>query len=341
MTLWRPIGQWSDFGGRNDVVLGPHQPVKRRRETRGSRSDFQSLVSRRSLCHCRLRHVGIDPVIFQGRGQCCSVGGVGPSVLWSFVLLAVLVRLMGRWVELWRELHSPKLMAILGLNAFLMAVNWLTFIYAIETHQTIQASLGYFINPLVNVLLGVVFLRERLRPFQILSIVLAAVGVLVLAGWVGKVPWIALTLAASFSLYALMRKKTPVDGLASVTVETLVMTPFALAYLGYLATTDNLTGTGLGTIGLLTLSGLCTTVPLLFFAAAARRLPLSSLGILQYLTPTMQFSVAVICFGEVFTSAHMVSFALIWTAIAIYTADSYRAVRQARLDVIEPFGADP
>jgi chloramphenicol-sensitive protein RarD len=284
---------------------------------------------------------GLIPLYFKAVAKVAPPEVLAHRALWSFVLLAVLVRLMGRWAELWRELHSPKLMAILGLNAFLMAANWLMFIYAVTTGQTVQASLGYFINPLVNVLLGVVFLRERLRPLQMLSIALAAVGVLVLAGWVGKVPWIALTLAGTFALYALMRKKTPVDGLASVTVETLLMTPLALAYLGYLATTDNLTGTGLGTIGLLTLSGLCTTVPLLCFAAAARRLPLSTLGILQYLTPTLQFLVAVVAFGEPFTLAQKVSFACIWTAIGIYTADSYRAVRQARLDVIEPFGADP
>jgi chloramphenicol-sensitive protein RarD len=283
---------------------------------------------------------GLIPLYFKAVAHVAPPEVLAHRALWSFVFLAVLVRLMGRWAELWRELHSPKLVAILGLNALLIAINWLTFIYAVATRQTVQASLGYFINPLVNVLLGVVFLRERLRPLQMLSIALAVAGVLVLSGIVGEVPWIALTLAASFAFYGLMRKLTPVDGLASVTVETLLMTPLALAYLGYLAEADTLTGTGLGTIGLLTLSGLCTTVPLLCFAAAAKRLPLSTMGIIQYLTPTMQFSVAVVCFGEPFTRAQMVSFAFIWTAIGIYTADSYRAVRQAKLDMIEPFGAD-
>jgi chloramphenicol-sensitive protein RarD len=231
-------------------------------------------------------------------------------------------------------------MLILGLNALLMAANWLTFIYSVVSGQVVQASLGYFINPLVNVLLGVVFLRERLRPCQTLSIVLAAVGVLVLTGLIGEVPWIALTLASTFALYALMRKKTPVDGLASVTVETLAMTPFALAYLGYLAATANVTGSGPETIGLLMLSGLVTTVPLLCFAAAARRLPLSTLGILQYLSPTLQFLVAVVGFAEPFSSAQMIGFACIWTGIGIYTADSFRAARQARLDLVEPFGGD-
>jgi chloramphenicol-sensitive protein RarD len=251
------------------------------------------------------------------------------------VLLAALVGLLGRWGELWQELHSPKLVLILSLNALLMGGNWLMFIYAVGSGQTVQASLGYFINPLVNVLLGVVFLGERMRPWQMLAIALAAVGVLVLTWLVGEVPWIALTLAFSFALYALMRKKTPMDGLASITVETLLMTPFSLAFLAYWASTDKLTGTGPANIGLLMLSGLCTTVPLLFFAAAARRLPLSTLGFLQYMTPTLQFLVAVVVFGEQFSTHHLISFACIWTAIALYSADSYRAVRDTRPVLVE------
>ena len=146
---------------------------------------------------------------------------------------------------------------------------------------------------------------------------------------------VALTLAATFALYGLMRKMTPVDGLASVTVETLFMTPLALAYLGYLASGDCLTGNRPTTIGLLILSGPVTTVPLLFFAAAARRLPLSTLGILQYLTPTLQFLVAVLCFGESFSTPQVVSFACIWTALGIYTADSFHAAQQSRLGSAE------
>ena len=174
-----------------------------------------------------------------------------------------------------------------------------------------------------------------------MSILLAVVGVLVLAGFVGEVPWIALTLALTFGLYGLMRKIMPVDGLVSLTVETLAMMPVALAYLAYLGTTRHGTEGGLGTLGLLALSGPVTTVPLLFFGAAARRLRLSTMGILQYISPTLQFLLAVVAFGEPFSTAQIVSFACIWTAIAVYTADSYRAVRQARLALLEPFGADP
>jgi len=273
-----------------------------------------------------------------------AVAGVAPvevlahRALWSFAVLAVLVAFLGRWTELGRELRSGKLLVMLGLSTLFIAANWLVFIYAVISGQVLQASLGYFINPLVNVLLGVVFLRERLRPYQTLSIMLALVGVLVLAGFVGEVPWIALTLALTFALYGLMRKIMPVDGLVSLTVETLAMTPIALAYLGYVGATRQGAGSSIGTLGMLMLSGPVTTVPLLFFGAAARRLQLSTMGILQYLSPTLQFLLAVVAFQEHFSMAQIVSFGCIWTAIAVYTADSFRAVRQA---LVEPFGADP
>jgi len=256
--------------------------------------------------------------------------------LWSFVFLAVLVRFLGRWTELGRQMRNPRVLAVLSLNALLIAVNWLTFIYAVVSNQVLQSSLGYFINPLVTVLLGMLFLRERLRPYQIVSIAVATIGVLIMAGLVEGMPWIALTLAFSFALYALMRKLTPVDGLLSVTVETLVLSPIALIYLGDLAFEAGGVGHGPGAFGVLMLSGLVTTVPLLFFAGAARRLTLSTLGILQYLTPSMQFLLAVAVFREAFTSAQLVSFACIWTAIGIYTADSFRAARQPPPEAPEP-----
>ena len=230
---------------------------------------------------------------------------------------------------------------MLGLSTLFIAANWLVFIYAVVSGQVLQASLGYFINPLANVLLGVLFLRERLRPYQVLSLGLALAGVLVLAVFVGAAPWVALALALTFALYGLMRKIMPVDGLVSLTVETLVMTPIALAYLGYLGAMRQGSGTSLGILGLLALSGPITTVPLLFFGAAARRLRLSTMGILQYLSPTLQFLLAVVAFHERFSYAQIASFACIWTAIAIYTTDSFRAMQQARLDLVEPFGADP
>ena len=283
---------------------------------------------------------GLIPLYFKAVVSVAPVEVLAHRALWSFAVLAVLVAVMGRWAELGRELRSGKLLAMLGLSTLLIAANWLVFIYAVISGHVLQASLGYFVNPLVNVLLGVVFLRERLRPYQTLSIMLALGGVLVLAGFVGKVPWIALTLALTFGLYGLMRKIMPVDGLVSLTVETLAMTPVALAYVVYFGATRG-AGSSLETLGLLALSGPVTTIPLLFFGAAARKLRLSTMGILQYLSPTLQFLLAVVAFREPFSTSQIVSFACIWTAVAIYTADSYRASRQDRLALVEPFGADP
>jgi len=284
---------------------------------------------------------GLIPLYFKAVANVAPVEVLAHRAVWSFAVLAVLVAFLGRWAELGRELRSGKLLLMLGLSTLFVAANWLLFIYAVVSRQVLQASLGYFINPLVNVLLGVVFLGERLRPYQTLSILVALAGVLVLAGFVGEVPWIAIALALTFGLYGLMRKIMPVDGLVSLTVETLAMTPLALAYLGYLGMTRPEAGSSLGTLGLLALSGPVTTIPLLFFGAAARQLRLSTMGILQYFSPTLQFLLAVVAFGEPFSKAQIASFACIWTAIAIYTADSFRAARQARLALVEPFGADP
>jgi chloramphenicol-sensitive protein RarD len=279
---------------------------------------------------------GVFPLYFK------TVAGVRPvevlahRALWSFAMLAVLVGLLGRGKEVWRELHSRKLLLMLALSTLFIAANWLMFIYAVTSGQVLQASLGYFVNPLINVLLGVLFLRERLRPRQTLSIGLALIGVLVLTALVGKIPWVALTLALTFSFYALMRKLMPVDGFVSLAVETLLMVPMALAYLGYLAVTSSREPLRLSTVGLLMLSGPITTVPLLFFGAAARRLRLSTMGILQYLSPTLQFLLAVLAFREPFSSAQLLSFACIWAAVLIYALDSLRAARLSSLVVIEP-----
>jgi chloramphenicol-sensitive protein RarD len=251
-------------------------------------------------------------------------------------MLAAIVGLLGRWKELWRELHSHKLLALLALSTIFIAANWLLFIKATTTGRVLQASLGYFINPLANVVLGVAFLHERLRPRQTLSIALAVAGVLGFALLAGEPPWLALGLALSFSLYGLTRKLMPVDGLVSLTVETLVMAPFGLAYLGYLSASGYSQPRGLGMFGLLMLSGPITTVPLLFFGAAARRLRLSTMGFLQFISPTLQFLLAVVAFGEKFSTAQLLSFAAIWAAVLIYALDSWSAAREYRMEVVEP-----
>lgn len=279
---------------------------------------------------------GLIPLYFKSVTLVAPTEVLAHRALWSFVLLAAVVGLLGQWGQLWRRLRDVRVALMLGLSAFLIAMNWLTFIYAVQSYQVVQSSLGYFIAPLVNVLLGVLLLRERLRPFQMVSIVLAAAGVVTLTGLVGQFPWIALALAFSMAFYGLLRKTMPVDSLMSITVETLAMAPCALAYLGHLGTTDQMSCSGFSTLGLLMLSGPVTTIPLLFFGGAARRLRLSTLGFLQYLTPSMQFLLAVVVFREPFAPAQLVSFACIWAAVLVYVLDSLRAAQQNRVAIVEP-----
>ena len=284
---------------------------------------------------------GVFPLYFKAVGRVAPLEVLAHRAMWSFVMLAVLVGVLRRWGELWRELRSAKLVLMLALSTSLVAANWLIYIYAVQTGQVVQSSLGYFINPLVNVLLGLLLLGERWRPLQAVSLTLALAGVLLFAGLVGGVPWIALSLALTFAFYGLMRKIIPVDGLVSLTVETLLMAPVALAYFAYLVAKKQSASGDFGMLGLLVLSGPVTTVPLLFFGAAAHRIRLSTMGVLQYLSPTLQFLLAVTVFREPFSMAQGLSFGLIWTAIAVYAADSFHAVRQAQLALVEPFGGDP
>jgi chloramphenicol-sensitive protein RarD len=279
---------------------------------------------------------GVFPLYFK------TVASVGPvevlahRALWSFVMLAVLLAVLRRWRELWRNLRRGKLLVMLGLSTLFVAANWLTFIYATTSGHVLQASLGYFISPLANVLLGILFLRERLRARQMLSIGLAVGGVAVLTALVGQIPWIALALALTFSLYALMRKLMPVDGLMSLAVETLLMAPLALGYISYLAASGHHAPQGHRIVALLMLSGPITTVPLLFFGAAAQRLRLSTMGFLQYLSPTLQFLLAVVAFREPFSTAQLLSFACIWAAVLVYALDSLHAARGSQVAVLEP-----
>lgn len=267
---------------------------------------------------------GLIPLYFKAVAYISRLEVLAHRGLWSCVILIPLVAWAGQWPEVRRVLRSRRLVGLLSASALLIGANWLTFIYSVASGQVLQASLGYFANPLVSVLLGVVFLHERLRPYQLISIGLAGIGVFVLAAMVGSVPWVALTLAFTFAFYGLLRKIMPVDGMVSLSIETGLMTPFCLAYLGWLAADGRITGGDLPSLALLMLAGPVTTVPLLFFGAAAPRLRLSTLGILQYITPTGQFLLAVLAFDEPFSTPQLVSFACIWIALAIYSAGAYR-----------------
>jgi chloramphenicol-sensitive protein RarD len=255
-------------------------------------------------------------------------------IVWCGVFLLVVVILFQRWSDLGRCLRTFRTLGLLTLSSLLIAANWFCYIYAANNNETIQASLGYFINPLFSVLLGMVVFGERLRPAQWLAVLLATAGAVVLVVAGRDFPWIALALAVSFAFYGLVRKLAPVDAVIGLTVETLLLVPGATAFLLFWAMA------GQGSFGhsgplfdaLLLGTGIVTAVPLLCFGQAARRLSLTTLGLLQYIAPTLQFLLAVWVRGEPFLPSKAVSFALIWAALLIFSVDSLLKAR--RLDVV-------
>jgi len=246
---------------------------------------------------------------------------------WAFVVLVIFV-MMRRLGCLVRDV-TPKKCLILAISGMLLAVNWGGFLYAVSSGQVLQSSLGYFMAPLANVALGVIFFRDPLGAWRWVSIGLAAVGVAIWASLVGSLPWIALLLAISFSLYGLIRKKVKIDGFVGLAIEMGWVVPFSGGYLAHLLNTGTLTPVSTTVQAMFIGSGIITPLPLVFFAAAARRLKLSTIGMLQYITPSCQLLVAVAILGEAFEMYKLVSFVFIWAAVAVYVWESMRTVRAA------------
>jgi chloramphenicol-sensitive protein RarD len=263
------------------------------------------------------------PIYMQLLAAVPPVEIVAQRILWSVLLLAVIVTLMRRWRTIAEALRDPRLIGLLCLSATLIAVNWLVYIWAVLHNHVLATSLGYFINPLVNVGLGMILLGERLRRLQLWAVGLAGIGVAALALAGGAALLIALALALSFGSYGLVRKIAPVDALAGLLIETAVLAPLAAAWLLWLGPTPAF-GADLGQDILLALSGVITAVPLLLFAAAAKRMRYATLGLLQYLTPSLLFLQAVLLFGEELRPVHFFTFACIWTGVALYAWDSLR-----------------
>ena len=274
---------------------------------------------------------GLAPLYFKAVGSVPPVEIVVHRVLWSALLLAVLLALWRGFGHLRRLRTEPRLLAVLTLTAVLTGSNWLVFVWAISADRVLEASLGYFINPLVSVLLGRLFLGERLRPLQQVAVALACAGVLWRMLQVGALPWVALFLALTFGFYGLLRKRAPIDAVSGLFVETLLTLPLALAWLGWLAVHGELNfGHGAATDWLLPLAGVLTAVPLMLFAFGAQRLPLSTIGFLQYIAPTLNFVLAVFVFREPFDSLQLIGFGLIWAALAVYSLDMASAARRHR-----------
>jgi chloramphenicol-sensitive protein RarD len=245
----------------------------------------------------------------------------------------ILVLAQRKLDEVKRCFRSRKTLLVLTGSTIALAINWLTFIFAVSRGYVLQASLGYFITPLMNVMMGMALFKERLRPWQAISFLIAAAGVLNITIRAGEFPWIAVLVALSFSTYGLLRKTMPIGALVGTTVETTLLLPLALIVMALQIRFDVTRHSFDGrTYAILLCAGIVTAVPLLAFVAAARRLRLATLGILQYLAPTGQFLLAVFAFGEPFKRYQLVSFLLIWIALAMYTVDSligYRAKVQS------------
>lgn len=271
---------------------------------------------------------GLFPVYLKALEGVSALEIVGHRILWSVPFGALILLLRKQWRETAAAALSPKLLARLALSAILISVNWLIYVWAVANERVLEASLGYYINPLIFIATGVVVLREKLNRAQLLAVALAAIGVLVLTIGAGVFPWAALALALLFTAYGYVRKTTPVGAMPGLFVETALLAPFAAAYLFWLAGEGALAFAHKGATmdALLIFAGPATVVPLVMFAIAARRLRLSTMGFLQYIGPTGQFLLG-LYYGEAFTVFHAVCFGLIWTALLVISVDAVRRNR--------------
>lgn len=274
---------------------------------------------------------GLFPVYWKQLETIPATQLIGHRIVWSFLFMLALLAVTGQWKRLRPLLRDWRVVRTYALAGLLLAGNWLTYVWAVTHGYIVEASLGYFINPLFSVLLGLVVLHERLRPWQWTAIALAALGVGYLTVTYGRLPWIALLLTATFGLYGLVTKTAPLDAVDGLTLETgLVFLPAA----GFLLWHE---AQGTGAFGhsgwwadlLMVGSGAVTAVPLLFFGLAVRRIPLSVVGILQYLAPTLQFLLGVLAYHEPFTQTHLVGYSLVWLALLIFWVEGWVQTRAA------------
>jgi chloramphenicol-sensitive protein RarD len=274
---------------------------------------------------------GLFPIYWKWLHDVPALQVIGHRIGWSFILLMIVILATKQWKRL-RATLTWRVLGIYLVAGLLLSVNWLVYVWGINAGHIVETSLGYFINPLFSVLLGMIFLKERLRPLQWLPVGLAALGVIYLTWTYGSLPWIALSLTFSFGFYGLVKKLSPLGSLYGLTLETgLVFLP-ALGYLIFAETT------GQGAFGhsgfvsdfLLVCSGVVTAVPLLMFASAARRIPLTMIGIMQYIAPTLQFLLGVLLYKEPFTTTRLIGFSMVWTALIIFWVEGFLAHRARR-----------
>lgn len=274
---------------------------------------------------------GIFPIYFKLLSSVPSIEIIVNRAIWSAVFGLALLMLVWKHPGWWQELcDHPRRFAILALSGSLIAANWLIYVWAVNNNHMVEASLGYFINPLINVMLGMVLLRERLRPLQWVAVILALIGVGQQVWQVGSLPWVSLALAFSFGFYGLIRKQAPVAALPGLVVETWILVPLAIGWLLFNPMAHSAQGEFWTTKEALWLAaaGPITLVPLVCFNAAARDLPYATLGFLQYIAPTLVLTLAVLVYGEHLATSTAITFAFIWAGLVIYSVDAWRSLRR-------------
>ncbi|AZU00112.1 EamA family transporter RarD [Brevibacterium linens] len=275
---------------------------------------------------------GVMPLLFAAAAPTGALELVSHRVIWSLVFCAILLVFTGGFLRTWQILRSPRLFGLLLLASVLIAINWTTFIYGVETNQLVEISLGYYLNPLISIGLGVIFLGEKLRPLQWTAVGFGLLAVIIVGIGLGRVPHLAFTVALSFGLYGLVKNKvgSRVGALEGMTVESLVLAVPSAIYLIVLGSLGLQTFTGFGGwhVFVIIITGPATAIPLILFSAAARRIPLSWVGMLQYLTPTIQFTLGVTVLGEMMSTTRWIGFFVIWIAVILLCTDMIRHSRR-------------
>jgi chloramphenicol-sensitive protein RarD len=277
---------------------------------------------------------GVLPFYWKALGSVPAFEILAHRILWSFVFTTI-VLVVRRNIQLIELLKDPTTRKSLLITSGLIGLNWFTYVYAVNSERLIEASMGYYINPLLSVCLGIVVLKERLNLLQIIAFLLACAGVLYVTVDYGKFPWIAVVLACAFALYGLFKKTTKVESMPGLMIETLILSPVALGIVFYqmLIGRGALFSMSLSTDSFLIVAGVVTVLPLYWFAQGAKRIPLSSVGFLQYIAPTLMLIIGIFVYSETFTRAHLVSFGFIWVALTLY---SLTLIKASRAKAINP-----
>ncbi len=272
---------------------------------------------------------GVAPLYFKLIQQVPAGEILMHRIIWSFFLLLFLVYITKQTKQVLSLFKAPKQMLVLAITSLLIATNWLVFIWAVNSDRMLEASLGYFINPLFNVVLGMIFLNERLPKLQIFAVLIAAIGVLFQLIMFGSIPWVSLILAGSFGVYGLLKKKVKLKAITGLFAETAILTPFALIYWWQLSSSTSSLEYNSFTLNLTLLcAGVVTTLPLLAFSAAATRIPYYMIGLFQYIGPSMMFIMAITLFSEVLDQTKLITFSFIWFALFIFVFDMWRQSRK-------------